>query len=339
MTTRYVDPAASGANNGSSWINAWTNIQSAFDTAVAGDVVFCRGTQTISARVDIDTNQGNTTSGFIYFIGCNASGTNDGTRFTIDGNNAAIDGLYMNSDLSYVWLENIGVTRCGGYGFYNNSGAGTKWVMNNCAFNYNGSGLRTMGLSRSTYFRCVARNNTNYGFALMGTVNLMLACCIHHNGSHGVNCNGSAPGILLHNLIYKNGGDGIYEHAGASGVALIYGNTIDSNGGNGILISSAASHVPIIANRITNHITAGKYAINCNGVMVPHGLNYFENNNGDNVYNAALAKELLINGMSTNVEDQGNVNQGYTALTAGSEDYNLRSDASLRRTAVAIPVS
>ena len=44
MTTRYVDPTASGSNNGTSWTHAWTTMQSAYDTAVAGDQVYCRGT-------------------------------------------------------------------------------------------------------------------------------------------------------------------------------------------------------------------------------------------------------------------------------------------------------
>ena len=93
MATKYVDPAAGGSNNGSDWTNAWTDIQSAFDTCVAGDIVYCRGTQTLSVTIDVDTNSGDDTSGFIKFIGCNASGVVDGTYFTINGNAGAYHGL------------------------------------------------------------------------------------------------------------------------------------------------------------------------------------------------------------------------------------------------------
>ena len=40
MTDRYVDSAALGANNGTSWANAWTSLRSALAPSVAGDRVF-----------------------------------------------------------------------------------------------------------------------------------------------------------------------------------------------------------------------------------------------------------------------------------------------------------
>lgn len=101
MTTYYVDPLAAGSNDGTSWTNAWTSIQSAFDTAVVGDIVYCRGTQTVAARIDVDTNSGTNAGGFIKFVGCNASGTVDGTRFTIQGDGAnACDLLYKTGAMS-----------------------------------------------------------------------------------------------------------------------------------------------------------------------------------------------------------------------------------------------
>ena len=73
MATYYCDPDAGGANDGTLWTDAWTTVQSGFDTATAGDIVYCRGTETLAAAIDVDTNAGTATS-FIYFIGCNRTG-------------------------------------------------------------------------------------------------------------------------------------------------------------------------------------------------------------------------------------------------------------------------
>ena len=114
MTTRYVDPAASGDNDGTSWTNAYETLQQAADNAVAGDVVYCRGTETLAARVDFDTQTGTNAGGFIKFVGCNAEGNVDGTRFVLDGDGGNYAGIYIVPGISTLWFENIRVTNCDG---------------------------------------------------------------------------------------------------------------------------------------------------------------------------------------------------------------------------------
>ena len=41
MADIYVKPAAGGANDGTSWTDAYTDIQSAFDTMASGDDIWC----------------------------------------------------------------------------------------------------------------------------------------------------------------------------------------------------------------------------------------------------------------------------------------------------------
>ena len=87
MALRYVDPAAVGANNGTSWADAWTDFQDAVDNWAAGDTIYCRGTQILAAQIDVDGADGIATNP-IKIIGMNASGVDDGTYFTLDGNAA-----------------------------------------------------------------------------------------------------------------------------------------------------------------------------------------------------------------------------------------------------------
>ncbi len=109
MATYYVDPAATGANDGSSWTDAWTSLQSALDTAGAGDTVYCRGTQTLSANIDENINDG-ATGNRRYIIGVNGIGVEDGTRFTVDGNSTAAYPLHWQGKGAFTEWRNVRFT-------------------------------------------------------------------------------------------------------------------------------------------------------------------------------------------------------------------------------------
>lgn len=188
MSTYYVDPAATGSDNGTSWANAWTTLQKAVDGTggtqpVAGDVVLCRGSETISAQIDFDGNSGDTTSGVIRYVGVNSSGTNDGTRYVIDANSAGIVGVNMNSNrISIENIEiknatigvnygtytgksnghfvNIYVHDCTGSGFQAGSNTGYQNRYVKCFSESNSYGFNMGG----TFIGCIAKNCTNYGF-------------------------------------------------------------------------------------------------------------------------------------------------------------------------------
>jgi len=61
-TDYYVNTSATGANNGTSWTNAFTNLQSALAVATSGDKIYvAKGTYKPSQQYDVST--GNTTTG------------------------------------------------------------------------------------------------------------------------------------------------------------------------------------------------------------------------------------------------------------------------------------
>lgn len=337
MSTYYVDPAAGGSNNGSSWTDAWVNIQSAFDTAQAGDIVYCRGTQTFTSatQIDIDTNGGNNTAGWIKFIGCNSSGNVDGTRFVIDVASYVTHGLVYNTNGVMIWFQNLEVKNAGTgkYGIYRNGGAyGLVWINVVCHDNAAGGAGGTSLLSHSLIYRCAFYNNGTGLYTDTFTLKA-IACSFHDNSGVGWSY---FQGIAIGCLFYDNGDDGVFNVASSG---MLFNCVIDKNTDDGlVLASSSNAYAPMILGcRVTNQSGSGDIGINASGEPLIVGHCYLENNDGDNIQNASLVVVVPNDDNSTtNIEDQGDTNQGYTSTTDGSEDYNLRSDASLRRTAVSI---
>jgi len=342
MALHYVDPAAGGDNDGSSWINAWTNIQSAFDDCVAGDICYCRGTQTFAdaTQIDIDTNSGTNAEGHIKFIGCNASGNVDGTRFVLDVNSKDCHGLVLANGVDMVWLENIEVKNCGGTvkdGFTKtDTGSSQGCVFINCSshnnsrYGFGGAGY----ISQDFYIRCTAYLNSA-GFSSAGT--RLIFCSSHDNTGIGISF---SSGLIYGCIVYGNGDDGIYSNLSN----VILNTVIDSNTDNGIELVSGTSLFPalILGCRITNHSGAGDIGLNAASENLITGWCYFEDNDGDNIQNATLHTQIQVNGSNTNMEDLANTNEGYVSKTDGSEDYTTAytdaGDPDLRRTAITIPV-
>ncbi len=347
MTTYYVDPNATGDDDGSSQANAWTTLQRAIDGTdgtqpAAGDTVLCKHTgsagavdETLTASIDVDGNSGDLSSGYIKYIGVNSSWENDDTQYVIDANDAAVNCLYFNSD--YIFLNNFYVKKAtedgitgptadynffinirssenGGLGFdFELVSTGSQNYYRCLADNNSGSGFGIPKYATHKYLFCCARDNTSSGFKTTYGYPLLYSCLSFDNGSHG-----------YHLGVYNNGPDN-----------FLLNSVADGNSNTGVFIH--AHRTSVIGSRITNQSSSGDVGMDLNSKVALTGWSYFENNYGDNIQNDSLHTEILYNGAATNIEDQGDTNQGYTSLTEGSEDYNLRSDATLRRTAITIP--
>jgi hypothetical protein len=342
MTTYYVDPAASGSNNGSDWTNAWTSLQTAADTAVAGDIVYCRGTQTISARIDFDTNSGSNAAGPIKFIGCNASGVVDGTRFILNGNNyGGHICAFETTPADMLWFENIEVKNTGA-GSYNGWHYPTSYadhhVYINCCANNCGSYGWYDRCGSAYFIRCVSYNNS-YGF-YGRYVNTYILCCARDNSTCGFyRCNGSYFfGCIAH-------GNYTGFDTGALGDRIIvFNSVIDGNTDTGILTtaSTGLGYHLFLGCRITNQSGSGDVGLDCNSENIITGFNYFENNDGDNIQNATLHQFIPLEGGSStsNIEDQSLTDQGYVDPT--NHDFSTDYDSGAatqnpRRRAITVP--
>ena len=335
MSIYYVDPAATGANNGSSWTDAWITLQTAADTAVAGDIVYCRGTETLSAQVDYDTNSGDMdTNGYIQFIGCNSSGDEDGTRYILDGNNAAANCICWDG-VNRVLLRNFDLKNATGNGFNGSSTNAYGVVLDNvCSHTNGGYGFNAYPLfTGSNFLRCCSYSNSSYGF--FNIRSKAIFCCAHDNGNIGF-CPNYNPQCLISCLAYDNSGDDYQYIDDGCLLLMCVGN---GSSGDGVNVRDAATYgAPIlIGNRFTNKVS-GKYGIDFASRAVYYGWNVLDGN-VDNIANSTLAMIAKYNGNDTNSLSPGDTNQGYTDLTDGSEDFNLTSSATLRRSAISIPTS
>ncbi len=329
-----------GNNDGTSVANAFRSMQAAVDevTLAAGDIVYCVGTDTLGANLDLDGNSGDETNGMVRFIGVSSIDpvTNDGTRAVIDGNSQTWTCIATATDF---WnIENFEFTQMSGAGL----GALTSpdiWFFNNCSFNNNSTfGIDSTQIQFSFFFRCTFFLNGSDGVN-RGDENSFLFCSFHDNTASGIRClNGLF--FFIGSLFYDNGDDGI-ESFGAHSVVLNC--VVEANVDNGIdrAISSSAHLAAVIGTRITNHSTAGSIGLNTNGEIMLHGWNYYEDNDGNNIQDAlgnAISIQVQDNGSNTDAEDQADTNEGYTNKTDGSEDFSLRDDATSRRTAIIVPI-
>lgn len=337
MTTYYVDPAATGANDGSSWTDAWTNVQSAFDTAsTGGDIVYCRGTQTLTASIDIDTNAGDTTNGYIKFIGCNASGVVDGTKFVLDGNSAATYCLAGGGTSDYYWLENLELKNATSHGI-NDGGE----------------------LDYSVYVNCIAHTNGGDGFYLSGIMPHIILCKGYSNTGMGINVLGYESRIL-YSVAYGNSSYGIETGLSAYG-AVISGCIIHDNTTYGLRIRDAnvlvvntvvdgeATGIIMEDNiglQLGNRITNNTNGIDCNNKLLTVGWNYFHNSTTADVvdatrafnlpYRAALTNHLMSGGIDGTNKVDVDADDGYN--DRANDDFNLKASRTLIRTEIDLEV-
>ncbi len=347
MVEYYVDPTATGDDDGTTQANAWTTLQRAIDGTdgtqpAARDTVLCKHTgdagvvdETLTVSIDVDGNSGDLTSGYIKYIGVNSAWVNDGTQYVIDGNDAAVNCLYFNSD--YIFLNNFYVKKATADGITGPTADYNIFI--NVRSSENGSlgfdfELVTVGAQK--YHRCLADNNSDDGFGISKYAkHEYFFCCARDNTTSGFKNSYGNP-VLYSCLSFDNGAHGYHLGAYNNGADNTLLNSVaDGNSNTGVFVN--AHRTIIIGNRITNQSLSGDIGMDLNSKLTLTGWNYFENNYGDNIQEATLHTEILYNGATTNIEDQSDTNQGYTSLTEGSEDYNLRSDATLRRTVIKIP--
>lgn len=312
-TTYYCDPAATGTNDGSSWTNAWADFQTAADTAVAGDIVYCRGTQTLSAVIDLDQHSGTAGGLFIRYVGCDASGTARAGQFSLDGHSAIAH--CINSSTKNQLFENFTFKRATGTAYDRSAYNDPTFVR--CVFENNGGDAVNIYATGGTFIQSIFRNNS--GAAIPNTYGFssILFCWCYNNTGGGFMTHSQSTGTqaVIGCCIAQNGQ---YQLRMAGGCVVM--NVVDgkgnSTGEHGIYGSYG---MPIIGNRITYVNAADKYGIAVDGSYQDY--NVFYGNTGDT--SAAVTSGVnSVVGATDGYVDRANL------------DYNIAVGAELRSQAL-----
>jgi len=175
MADIYADgQLGTGANNGSSWVNAYqgeAGLQSACDAAIADDIIHITRTFTLTAAIDIDTASGNNGSP-IRVIGYNYNSGSpivDGTRSILDANSAAANCIAANG-VHYWVLENIEFKNATGDNVTAVTADVQSWTFINCishdaggdGWGYDDINLKYISYAR--YIACQSYSNGSNGF-------------------------------------------------------------------------------------------------------------------------------------------------------------------------------
>lgn len=345
MTTYYVDPAATGSNNGTSWTDAWTSLQTAADTAAAGDIVYCQGTQALSAQIDIDTNDGTFADGYIKFIGVKSgttntppqatdydSGNGDNGYFILNGQDNAINGLSITK--TKIWIENFKIHSCDGTAGIVASGEPFDTVLINvwCTDNAgHGVGEQLRG---AVLFRCKLNGNGGSGLYKPGQGCCVVACEAIGNTGFGIYFY-SAFSLMADCVVHSNGNGGSFCQARL----ICINSVIDGNAGHGIDVYSAAQSAPVfIGCRFTNNNGSGKSALSVRNAGIASLVGCYFGNNATPITGTYAA--LPIDGSTSHVvtagtdtdETNGELLGGYKNI--GADDFNLKDTATLRSQAI-----
>jgi hypothetical protein len=339
MTVYYADfDLTTGDNNGTTWANAWRTLQRAHDGTdgtqpIAGDVVLCKGTDTITATVAI-TIDGSAAGGFIKFIGVAASytgsdpvvGNTGGTdRAVIDADGGAFPAITFN-DSDYMWFENFDAGNTnkgsGNSAFSGITATSSPIIFINCIGHDALKGFDNYsGWLVATYLRCAAYNNASFGIDVRNSSAFF--CRAYDNSGDGFHLRGSS---VIGCISHDNDLEGYWYEA--TSLFAFYGNVAYGNTNSAIELDAQVGPGPIIGFRA---------ALNSIGIDTDVGRALLFYYYGDNTTETTGDyDEILNNGAATVTLNGTDTNEGFTDPT--NKNFSLKSSGvTYRRTAVAIP--
>jgi len=250
-----MDTAGSNTSPYDTWAKAATDLQTVADLATAADIIYCRGTQTLTTAITFDTNSGDDT-GYIKVIGCNASGDPDGTYFVLDGNSAAANCIAIDGALcNQLWLESIEIKNAttDGIGFASTTNSAGCVFCNLYIHDNTDAGIYGSYLPGLRLIQCKIVDNGGYGVERHKCA--PMAFCLITGNTGGIQAAqnyGSNVGCIIHD----NGTTNDSNTVGTTVTTQVFVNCIfDSYTNNASQALDLNAHDILIGCRITNYST------------------------------------------------------------------------------------
>jgi hypothetical protein len=328
MATYYCHfGLTTGNNNGTSPADAWQTFEDALagtngTMPNAGDTVLCHGEQLLTGQITMSTyllNSGTALGSMISFIGVNSSWENDGVadNARLNANRGAFGILGIGCN--YIWMENFKLyntnkatlsTNDGASAIMGGSGGSNLWFYN-CIFSdcYRGETNYFGSLGARYYIKCLFANNANYG-TYGRNATAFIFCAAKNNGAQGFFTSNTSP-TYYGCIAANNGSHGFVASAGWMYHCVAHGNAGDGINAGGTLIGCRATE-----NNRNFGTGTGQVHIACADI--------------DTIAMSLADSMKLWCEIRDSFTDSGYVD-------AANGDFNLTSDAIMRRVPIALP--
>lgn len=330
----YVNHAAGGANNGTSWTDAFTSLQAGIDNSFSGDELWvAKGTYKPSATYEL----ANTTSRYRHFripnsvsiYGGFVSGQTDTSQrsnYGIGGSNETILSGDLNGDDNYTVTPWTGVSDNSYHVIYHPAGTcmGLTSRLNGCTIQ--GGYANSTAADPNPDADGGGMLLTDNTSILFNGVNLINNYALKQGG--GIYASGGATTIHFSNLtITKNIASGTANETGGGGMAIYNATASISNGtisnntattdGGGLLVSTGAT-LTITSTTISSNTAddgGGIYLDNAGTTINATGLTLSSNTSADDGGAIFLSDGCSMT--ATELTVTGNSATGTTGLGGG----------------------
>ncbi|KKN09305.1 hypothetical protein LCGC14_1047960 [marine sediment metagenome] len=328
MAIIFVDSTATGANNGTSWTDAYTSLNTAMLAAniAPGDQLLVSGTfnETVTiaeagAATTPNLVQGDDKSG--------GAGVGSPAIFTIDGQSTRANGITsgLGAAHGYYVFKDMKVTGCTAIGVF--LGGTDTITFKRCEFTNNVSwGIK--GDDQLLCEECTFTLAAADGGVDCDNNCVFVGCKVYNNVGHGISMNN---GLVFACEFFSNSGDNVRTNSGSSGKYILNcifdGDGKDSD--NAINYSHASSLAQVQINNIiydcTTGITAaqdiGELSISFNNLLNGNTTKYA----GSDTHSGEQTGAPLFTNEGTN---DYTLQSGSPAKAAGADAGEIANDVS-----------
>lgn len=233
VDTVYVDPDATGSGDGTSWADAFTNLQAGYSASDSGYLVLAQGREVLTEGVSLNLNSYIKIEGYNGFYTLDANSTSTSCIDSVSADNITLDhiicvnaagvGIDLSEGGSYTTISYCKIKHSGSDGII----ASPRCIVEHCDIDTNGSvGIRGNGSYIKIRYTSIRGNVAGGIYSSYTDYHNIFCNTITGNGSYGITID--ASNVVLSNVIDGNV-TGIILYSSTSDYNTISNNRITNN--------------------------------------------------------------------------------------------------------------